>query len=587
MSFVKPTAKTWRLLPQDRPAADRLAAEVGISPVSAQILLNRGVRDASSARRFLEAPLTDLFTPDKLPGAAEAADRLGQCVQNRERVVVYGDYDVDGVCATAILYRLLRILGVPAEFYVPHRIEEGYGLKVEPLRQFAADGVQTVVTVDCGINSHVEAAEAQRLGLNLIITDHHEIGARLPQASAVVHPRLPEGDAPFVELSGAGVAFKVAWALAQKVSGGERVAGHLREFLLDAVALAAIGLIGDVMPLREENRVLVKHGLNRLRTAPLPGLRALVEASGISLEKPLRAEDVAFKLAPRLNAAGRLGCARLVVDLLTTFSEQRARELASYLDQQNRERQTLERRITSHARELLADSRELDRPALVLAHEDWHPGVIGIVAGRLADRYGKPTLIVAKGMNPATGSGRSVPGFDLHAALAACSSELLSFGGHAAAAGFRILPERIDSLRQKFCDVVAASWSPHASRDVLTLDLEVPLHVLTPGLLRELDRLEPYGAANPRPRFLAGDVSIVSVPQRIGGGERHLTFRVRQHTTTFRAVAFDMADRLDELMSEGGQCCLAFAPKMNTWQGMQNVELEVVDFQPGPRAVLG
>lgn len=587
MSFVKPTAKTWRLLPHDRPAADRLAAEVGISPVLAQILLNRGVRDASSARRFLESPLTDLFTPDKLPGAADAADRLGQCVRDRERVVVYGDYDVDGVCATAILYRLLRILGVPAEFYVPHRMEEGYGLKVEPLRQFAADGVQTVVTVDCGINSHVEAAEARRLGLSLIITDHHELGAELPQASAVVHPRLPGGEAPFVELSGAGVAFKVAWALAQRVSGGDRVAGHLREFLLDAVALAAIGLIGDVMPLRGENRVLVKHGLTRLRTAPLPGLRALVEASGISLEKPLRAEDVAFKLAPRLNAAGRLGCARLVVDLLTTFSEQRARELAAYLDQQNRERQTLERRITSHARELLADPRELDRPALVLAHEDWHPGVIGIVAGRLADRYGKPTLIVAKGMNPATGSGRSVPGFDLHAALAACASELLSFGGHAAAAGFRILPERIDSLRQKFCDVVAASWSPHAARDVLTLDLEVPLHVLTPGLLRELDRLEPYGSANPRPRFLAGDVSIVSAPQRIGGGERHLAFRVRQHTTTFRAVAFDMADRLDELMSEGGRCCLAFVPKINTWQGMQNVELEVVDFQPGPRAVLG
>ena len=585
---MRSTAKTWRLLSDDRAAAERLAGEVGISTVIAQLLLNRGVRDKASARRFLESPLTDLLPPDQLPGVTDAAGLLGRAVERKERVVVYGDYDVDGVCATAILYRLLQILGVPVDYYVPHRIDEGYGLKIEPIRQFAAADVQIIVTVDCGINSHDEAAEARRLGLCLIITDHHEIASEIPPAAAVVHPRLLPREGPGAELSGAGVAFKLAWALAQRVSGGAKVARHLREFLLDAVALAALGLIGDVMPLRDENRVLVKHGLARLRSGPLPGLRALLQRAGISPDKEVKAEEVAFKLAPRLNAAGRLGCSRLVVDLLTTASEDRARELADYLDQQNRERQSLERRITSHAHELLAQSEEMNRPALVLAHGDWHPGVIGIVAGRLADRYGKPTLIVATGTNPATGSGRSVPGFDLHAALSACASELLSFGGHSAAAGFRISPDRIDSLRQRFCDIVAASRCRNENpAGLLTLDLEVPLHVLTSGFVRELDRLEPYGAGNPRPRFLAGDLQIVGRPRRIGGGERHLTFRVQQHATTFRAVAFDMADRLDELMSAAGKCCLAFVPRINIWQGMQSVELEVIDFQAGPRATLG
>jgi single-stranded-DNA-specific exonuclease len=586
LMMLKPAAKMWRLMPFQRDMADRLANELGIHSILAHLLLNRGCRDATSARRFLEAPLTDLEPPHRLPGATDAAARLCRGIQQRRSIMVYGDYDVDGVCATAILYRLFRLLDVPVAFYVPHRLESGYGLKSEPLREFAAAGVQTVVTVDCGINNVEEAAEAHRLGLELIITDHHEMTSALPAADAVVHPRLPGYDSEFPWLSGAGVAFKLAWAIAQQVSGGERVKAHFRDFLLDAVSLAALGLIADVMPLQAENRLLVKHGLARLSRNPLPGLQALLESAKISSSPPPKAEDVAFRLAPRLNAAGRLGCARLVVDLLTTQSSTRARELANYLDAQNRERQTLERRITQHAREMLACSEDADRPAIVLAHDEWHPGVIGIVAGRLAELYGKPALVVASGMSPATGSGRSVPGLDLHAALSDCATELISFGGHAGAVGFRIMPDRLPAFREKFCEIVA-SKRPSASSTILNLDLEVPLSALTPDLVRQMERLEPFGHDNPRPRFLAGNLHLVGEPKLVGGGERHLMFRVRQNETIYQAVAFGMADRLPELTSAQGQCSLAFTPRINNWRGMTTVDLEVVDFQPGPRASLG
>jgi single-stranded-DNA-specific exonuclease len=579
--------KTWRLLPFDRGAADQLASQLGITSVSAQLLLNRGYRDVHSARRFLEAPLSDLEPPHRLPGATEAAERLRWAVEKKRRMMIYGDYDVDGVCATAILYRLLRFLDVPVEFYVPHRLETGYGLKAEPLREFAANGIETVVTVDCGINSVAEATEAGRLGLELIITDHHEVGTELPSAAALVHPRLRPSEPTTSELSGAGVALKLAWALAQQVSGSDRVEARFRDLLLDSVALAALGLIGDVMPLRAENRLLVKHGLARLQQGTMPGVKALLETAKIATDRRLKAEDVSYRLTPRLNAAGRLGCARLVVDLLTTLSEERARELATYLDSQNRERQALERRMTEQAREMLEASNDVQRPALVLAHDEWHPGVIGIVAGRLAEIYGKPALVIATGTSPATGSGRSIPGLDLHAALSLCASELIGFGGHPGAVGFRILPERVAALRDKFCEVVATRHSPGSTGSVLTLDLEVPLNAMTPGIVREIERLEPYGHENPRPRFLAGALQIVGEPKLVGGGDRHVSFRVRQNESIFRAVAFGMADRLNELLSDEGRCCLAFSPRLNAWQGTVSVDLEVIDFQPGPRAILG
>jgi single-stranded-DNA-specific exonuclease len=432
-------AKIWHLLAHDATAIDRLSRELRVSPIVAQLLLNRSLGAPDVARRFLGCPLAGLYEPERLPGVPAAVERLWAAVQEKRRICVYGDYDVDGVTATAILLTCLKLLGAQADFHVPHRLEDGYGLNSATLQKLATTGIQTVVTVDCGIASVAEAEEAQRLGLELIITDHHEPKASLPCARVLVHPRLPgaDGDAyPCGFLSGSGVAFKLAWALCKKACGSPKVSPQLREFLLDAVLLASLGTVADVVPLFDENRIFVRHGLARLRSRPSLGLQALLRCAKLDSKINLGAVDVGYSLAPRLNAAGRLGTARLAVELLMTPNAQRADTLADYLERQNHERQLLERRILQEARQQAQS--EGDVPAFVLASADWHPGLIGIVASRLVDQYARPVLMIALRTDSphGQGSGRSVPGFKLHEALQACTTHLLSHGGHAAAAGF-------------------------------------------------------------------------------------------------------------------------------------------------------
>jgi single-stranded-DNA-specific exonuclease len=613
MTLSTSTTKTWRLLPHDSAAVERLSAALGTGPIVAGLLLNRGLSDPAGARRFLDAALSGLHPPDLLPGVTEAAERILAAVAAGRRLCVYGDYDVDGVTGSAILLTGLKLLGAAVDLYVPHRLEEGYGLNADALRQIAASGVSLVVTVDCGIASLEEASEAKRLGLELIVTDHHEFKDKLPDGAVLVHPRLPGTSYPFGYLSGSAVAFKLAWALAQRACGSAKVTPRFRDYLLESVALAALGVVADVVPLHDENRILVRHGLHRLRQTSLPGLQALRASAGLAADASLRAADIAFKLAPRLNAAGRLGCARLVVELLTTQNQEQAVQLARYLDEQNGQRQTLERRMVSEARKMIEEQDRGGDAALVLARPGWHGGIIGIVAGRLVDLYARPTLMIAlpsdegRGGHAASpfasgageengsgrhvrvgvGSGRSVPGLALHEALRTCSDLLLSHGGHAAAAGFRVLPENIDAFRARLCEYTAAQFPNGPPPPMLVLDAEVPLSMITTGLLADLDRLEPYGAENRRPLFLAGGLQIKGEPRKVGAGERHLSFRVSQQGTVLKAIAWGIAERVDELMSAGGACCLAFTPKLNQWQGYRSVDLEVADFQPGAQARLG
>ena len=589
--------KTWRLLPHDPDAVGRLARQLGVPGVVAQLLLNRGLCEPEDARRFLDAPLNGLHPPELLPGVAEAAGRILDAVRGGKTVCVYGDYDVDGLSGAAILLRALQLLGARTRLYVPHRLEEGYGLHRDALRAEASAGVSTVVTVDCGIASVAEAEEARRLGLELIVTDHHEFKERLPDAAVLVHPRLPGKDYPFGKLSGSAVAFKLAWALAQRASGGPRVTPRFKDFLLDAVALASLGVVADVVPLHGENRILVRHGLHRLSQAPPAGVRALCAAAGLADGAAVRASDVGFRLAPRLNAAGRLGSARQVVELLMTTDEERAAQLAGELEDKNVQRQFLEREMLAEARRLLEASAEREPPALVLASNGWHAGVLGIVASRLVELYGRPTLLIAVQKeryprNPAAaelglGSGRSVSGFPLNEALAACDDLLVAHGGHPMAAGFKVRLEHIDALRERFCAVAASRLPPGPPSPTLTLDAEAPLSAFTINVVRDLDRLEPYGADNRRPIFLCGGLRVDGEPRKVGQGERHLQFRVRQGATVLKAIAFGMADRVGELLSAEGACCLAFTPKINEWMGRVSVDLEVADFQAGATARLG
>jgi single-stranded-DNA-specific exonuclease len=580
-------AKVWHLLPHDAAAIDRLARTLRVSPIIAQLLLNRNISDAPVAKQFLASPLTGLLDPELLPGMETAVDRLHVAIQEQKKICIYGDYDVDGVTGTAILLTCLTMLGAKVDFHVPHRLEDGYGLNKETLHKLATErGFNVIITVDCGIASIEEAEEANRLGLELIVTDHHEMKATLPRAAALVHPRLPGSSYPFGGLSGAGVAFKLAWALCKRACGSAKVTPELREILLDAVLLASMGTVADVVPLFEENRIFVRHGLRRMRAKPMIGLQALLRSAKLETKLNLAAMDVGYSLAPRINAAGRLGTARLAVELLTTKNEQRAVIIADYLERQNQERQTMERRIVSEAKQQ-ADQYK-DAPAFVLASSEWHPGLLGIVASRLVDQFARPVLMIAvrEGQPLAQGSGRSVPGFKLHEALQDCTANLAGHGGHATAAGFRILPEAIDVFRENFCAVVARIRGPQPLPHRLVIDAEVPLSSLTTGLMQSIDQLEPYGAGNPAPLMLADRLKVVGAPKKVGKGERHLSMRLRQNGREMRAIAFGMVDRLDELMSQGGQCSIVFTPRWHEYMDYKSVDIQIKDFQAGPEAKL-
>jgi len=584
--------KSWILHPHDPIAIARLARSLNGSPILAQLLLNRQVMDAEGAQRFLSAPMKELHDPELLPGVNLAVELLLDAVREGKRICVYGDYDVDGVTGTAILLTCLKHLGAQVEFHVPHRLEEGYGLNSQTLSTLAERGVQLVVTVDCGICSLEEVAHARSIGMQIIVTDHHEPKGELPNADALIHPRIPIGSNgsttfyPFGGLCGAGVAFKLAWALCKKHCGSDKVTPVLREFLLDAIAYAAMGTVADVVPLFGENRIFVRHGLHRLHQKPSLGLQALLRCAKLDAKSCIDAVDVGFTLAPRINAAGRLGTARLAVELLTTLSPERAATLADFLERQNQQRQTLERRILTEARGLA--EAEGDAPALILASADWHAGLLGIVASRLADQFARPVLMIAlpTGEGLGQGSGRSVPGFRLHQALEDCTQDLMSHGGHAAAAGFRIQPSLIPIFRERFFAVVSRQLGEKPMRATLKLDAEVPLSALTPGLLNGLQQMEPYGSGNPPPMLLAGPVQVAGEPRKVGHGERHLSFRIQQQGRDIKAIAFGMGDRLPELMSEKGLCCIAFTPRFNEWQGQRRVEVEVKDFQAGTEPVL-
>ncbi|MGF1580358.1 MAG: single-stranded-DNA-specific exonuclease RecJ [Gemmataceae bacterium] len=587
-SDVHRAKKAWRLLPHDRGEIDKLAKTLKTSPIVAQLLLNRGVTDPADALKFLQIPMSGLHDPERLPGITEAAQRVMNAAQDGRKICIFGDYDVDGVTGTSILVMALRKLGADVDFHVPDRQKDGYGLNNETLQAIVQDGTSLVVTVDCGIASIEEAEEARRLGLELIVTDHHELKAELPRADVLVHPRLPGSQYPFGGLSGAGVAFKLAWSICKLASGGDKVTPKLRDYLLDAVALAAMGTVADVMPLIDENRIFVRHGLARLQHYPTVGLRALLKASGMENKSEISAMDIGFGLAPRINAAGRLGSAENAVKLMITESPEEAEDLAAQLNDFNANRQHLEKEILTQARMMAERSDNAKRPALVLFYGDWHTGLIGIVAGRLADLYGRPTLMITSHNRPnlAIGSGRSVPGLPLHEALEACSSHLIAHGGHAAAAGFRLRSTAIQVFREEFCKVVSEHFSGQVPTPTLTLDAEVPLSALTFNLVQAMGKLEPYGASNPQPLLLTGGLKVAGEPRRVGNGDRHLSFKVRQNGKDMKAIAFGMGERIDELMSEEGDCALAYTPRINEWNGYRSVEIHVKDIQAGAKAKL-
>ncbi|NLF72504.1 MAG: single-stranded-DNA-specific exonuclease RecJ [Candidatus Anammoximicrobium sp.] len=577
--------RRWRIRPHDEARITALERAAGVSPVVAKLLLARGICNPQQAGIFLDAQLTGLREPDLLPGLTAAVDRLHAALQQKRRIVVYGDYDADGMTATGLLVCCLRLLGANVGYHVPNRLEEGYGLNDESLGKLASQGASVVVSVDCGIGSVAAAETARQLGLELIVTDHHELrdDGLLPAAAAIVHPRLPGSTYPFGGLCGAGVAFKLAWALCQRASEAKRVKPAMRDFLLAAIGLAAVGTVADVVPLLDENRILVRHGLVSLRQRPLPGIAALLRVTGLDRKPQLSAEDIGFTLAPRLNAAGRLGQASLGVELITTESAERALRLAEYIHELNKSRDTLERSVYLAAHKQLKEQFDPEtEAALVLAGVDWHPGVIGIVAGRLAEKYHRPVVMISwdhLGIKPGIGSARSVGRLNLHQALAACSQHLLSHGGHAAAAGLKIEESKLDAFRADFCEYVSGEMSQEDRVAEVQIDAEATLGQLTLKTVEQIEQLAPFGHSNPRPILCASGVTLAGSPRRMGNGERHLAVRVRQHGVTVRGVAFGRGEVAEELASLAAPLDVAFRPVINEFNGRRSVEMHLVDWR--------
>lgn len=577
--------KKWILRAHDAQLVEQIERGAGVSPVVAQILALRGVTSPRDVSAFLDLRMTGLRPPEELPGLLQAVDVIYTAVSDKQKIFIYGDYDADGMTSTAIMYLCLVKMGANVSYFLPNRLDDGYGVNSDSLRKLRDRGAELIVTVDCGIGSIDEVNLAHQLGMNIVVTDHHQIGSQLPVADAVVHPALPGHDYPFGGLCGAGVALKLAWGLCKRHCGCEKLPKEYRDLLIGCVGLAAIGTVADVVPLLDENRIIVDHGLRRLPEFCSTGLIHLMRLAKLDEKPQLEAEDIAFMIGPRLNAAGRLGQAQLGVELLICQAEERAESLSIYLDKLNQNRDTLDRRILKSARQLIDDNFDPENePALVLAHADWHLGVIGIAAGRIAERYNRPTILISTdSMNnrPGVGSCRTACGVDLYDALAATSAHLIKFGGHPAAAGLAIDPDNIDAFREDFCEQVVNQVGGKELIPDLEIDAEVLISQMTLPTMKELQKLAPFGQQNPRPILCATGVQLAAPPKTMGSDGRHISLQLKQYDSnrTIRAVGFGKSEWLEQIDHETGIYDFAFKPVINEFRGFRKVELHLIDFR--------
>ncbi|HKW66940.1 MAG TPA: single-stranded-DNA-specific exonuclease RecJ [Terriglobales bacterium] len=571
----------WNLRSANGMDAQRLAAEAGISPTLARLLSLRGVTGIAEAQRFLSPALSHLHSPYAMSGMAAAVERLRAALERKEKILIYGDYDVDGTTAIVILVTAIRLCGGEADFHVPHRIREGYGMKDDVIERAAGEGVRLIVSVDTGIRAFDAAQTARRVGVDLIVTDHHlphEGG--VPEALVVLNPNQPGCQYPCKDLCGAGVAFKLAHAFMEKALPDGRKLQSLLESFLKPLAIATIA---DAVPLVDENRVFASLGLAGLRSPVNVGLKALLEVAQLDGSRPLNSTDVAFRLAPRLNAAGRMDVARDVIELFTTKDMARAREIAERLNQLNSERQAEEARIVEEICRTLDDSPERrEAYCIVVDGEGWHRGVIGIAATRVVERYCRPALVISRLGDEAHGSGRSIPSFHLLNALESCQELFSRYGGHAHAVGFALPAERVPQLRSAMDGYARTQLTPQDFEPILNLDGELGLAQVTPELYDALGRLEPFGLGNPEPKFLARNVRVLLPPRVLK--EKHIKMKLaveqdgRKSATGIPAIGWGMAERWrQEQVLAGDVLDVAFTLEHNDHPEFGGLELRLCD----------
>ena len=562
----------WNLRPSG-PAGSRAELErAGLPPLCAAVLCARGVDTAPAASAFLAHGPDLLHDPFLLQDMEKAVERISRAIREQETLAVYGDYDVDGITATCLLTQFLRTLGGQVVSYIPDRTEEGYGLNNHAIDALARQGVTLIVTVDCGITAAQEVEYARALGVDVVITDHHQCKEVLPQAVAVVDPRRPDCSYPFPDLAGVGVALKLALALTAP--------DQRPQVLLDYGELAAIGTVADVMLLQGENRALVHLGLERLADCSRPGLQALLREAGCPRGQVPTTVTIGYGLAPRINAAGRMEQAGTALELLLTQDPQRGQELAQELCQLNRLRQAIELEIFQHCDQLLTHTPALSAPVIVLAGEGWHQGVIGIVASRLAEKYACPAFMISLDGDKGKGSCRSFGGFNLFGALERCAPLLDSYGGHELAAGFSIRRDNIPAFRAALCQLVEGFAGHQPMESSLDVDCEIPhCSLLSTQDVESLSLLEPFGSGNPKPVFLLRSVCVLSHTD-VGGG-RHLKLKLRRDGVAMDAIFFS-ANTAACGIENGQRLDIAFTLQINQFRGNRTVQLQLCDLRPAP-----
>ena len=572
----------WLLKPDPGPVVEEIAEKFGVSHILATVIAQRvSPLTIEGVATFLRPSLKSLVSPWRMDDMDKAATRLADAIKDSQKVVVYGDYDTDGVTSCALLIRACRAAGYSLDYRLPSRFEEGYGISSDFAQKAVSEKIDLVVTVDCGTSEHENIKLMAENGVDVIVTDHHEPGDReLPQeAYAIVNPKRNDSAYPFRELTGVGVAFKLAWALYEKLSGSPKIEPHLRETLLSLLPLAAIGTIADVAPLVDENRVIVARGLKTMHSAS-PGISALLDICRLGTTD-LTARSVAYSLSPRLNAAGRMGNADLSLELLVEDDPTKARRLAEMLDRQNAERQTLCQTILDEAAEEARQTHDVQNdPAILVARSGWHEGVIGIVAGRLSEIFGKPAAVISfpNGQDKGRGSARSINGLNLYQAMANSREHLLTFGGHELAAGFTVAKEGVEGLRHAFFRECASQIRENDIAPTLNIDAEIKLSDVNIRLVEEMELLRPVGQGNPEPKFLARGVRAAGNIQLMGAQRQHFHFNVAQGGMAYRAVVFNNLALIPILESAGRRPLdIVFTPALNTFYSPPRLELRIDD----------
>lgn len=557
---------------EDTYSVKTLADSLNISEILARLLVLRNIKNFSEARAFFRPSLDSLHNPFLMNGMEEATSRVIQALTENQLICIYGDYDVDGTCATALLYLFLKELDANVDFYIPKRLTEGYGLSREGIDAIKASGASLIITVDCGITAIDETEYANQSGMDVIICDHHQPKDQLPPAVAVLDPLKPNCNYPFKYLSGAGVALKLAQGVCERIGKREMTVKYF-----DLVSLAGAA---DIVPLVDENRILVREGINQINSNPRPGILALIESSSLHIGN-LTSGQVVFTIAPRINAVGRLGDARRAVNLLITDKREEAYKLAQVLETENYERRKIDVDTFDAALQLVEDTVDLDNElAIVLHQEAWHPGVIGIVASRLVEKYYRPTIMLTTIDGVAKGSARSITNFNIYDALQKCEDMLIHFGGHQAAAGLAVEIDKLTEFKDRFNKIVRESISEDDLFPEVVIDSKVKFSDITPKFLKILDEFSPFGPGNMRPVFLSEQVEVINSPRIVGNNHIVATFKQNTSDKVFDTIGFNFGEYFDLIKSKNGKLDIVFTIDKTVKDGRTFPQFRLKDIQP-------